>query len=81
MVESTHSQKAVRMTAKRHYRSYLLRLWSVGPEPCDWRAMLENPSTGERQGFANLDALCEWLHAQAVEPERSRAPLVNKEVE
>ena len=55
------------MTERRHYRSYLLRMWQVGPEFCDWRAMLENPSTGERQGFANLEDLCDWIQAQAKE--------------
>jgi hypothetical protein len=53
------------MTERQLYRSYLLRMWQVGQEPCDWRAMLENPSTGERQGFANLDDLCDWIQEQA----------------
>jgi hypothetical protein len=57
------------MAERRHYRSYLLRMWQVGPESCDWRAMLENPSTGERQGFGNLVDLCDWIQAQAGEPE------------
>jgi hypothetical protein len=44
------------------YISYLLRLWQVmceeGPA---WRASLEDTRTGERQGFANLDALLDYL--------------------
>jgi hypothetical protein len=48
-------------------------MWQVGPENCDWRAMLENPSTGERQGFANLDDLCDWIQAQAKGPLHSSA--------
>lgn len=52
------------MAARRDYQSYLLRMWRVGPEPSDWRAMLENPSTGERHGFASLAQLCAWVQAQ-----------------
>lgn len=37
-------------------RSFLLRLWSSG-EPCNcaWQATLEDPHTGQRVGFANLE--------------------------
>lgn len=56
------------MAERRHYRSYLLRMWQEDPESCGWRAMLENPSTGERQGFGNLDDLCDWIQAQDREP-------------
>lgn len=53
-----------------HYFSYLLRLWLT----CDdnarvWRASLESPGTGERQGFASLQALFEFLEAQTQPPE------------
>jgi hypothetical protein len=63
------------MIERRHYRSYLLRMWQVGPELCDWRAMLENPSTGERQGFANLDELCDWIQTQAQGSHQRATPL------
>lgn len=39
--------------------SYLLRLWRTLEG--DWRASLEAPGTGERQGFASLQALFEFL--------------------
>ena len=50
------------------YISYLLRLWrssdvSSGGK-ATWRASLENPHTGERTGFASLDALCHFLRQQ-----------------
>lgn len=47
------------------YLSYLLRLWRA-PDGADqpWRASLEDPLTGERKGFADLEALCAFLHSQ-----------------
>lgn len=47
------------------YLSYLLRLWRVnGEEKAVWRASLESPHTGERNGFASLDALVDFLRGQ-----------------
>jgi len=44
------------------YLSYLLRLWQItsGGELV-WRVSLEDPRTGERIGFANLEALFAFL--------------------
>ena len=43
------------------YRIYLLTMWeerSRDPEvPVQWRFSLEHPATGQRQGFASLEAL------------------------
>ncbi len=50
------------------YTAYLLRLW-----PADdrigtvWRAHLENPRTGERQGFSSLTALVAFLEEETGE--------------
>jgi hypothetical protein len=60
------------MKEQPEYLSYLLRLWRVSgqgesqsPLPkATWRASLEDPHTGERQGFASLDALVEFLWEQ-----------------
>ena len=47
------------------YQSYLLRLWrALGGAEQPWRASLENPLTGERQGFADLEALFAFLLTQ-----------------
>ena len=55
----------------RPYRAYLLRLWQVQCEDqLVWRASLENPHTGERQGFADLARLYEFLKEQTDEPSR-----------
>ena len=41
--------------------SYLLRLWRESEEQEVWRASLEAPQTGERTGFASLEALLVFL--------------------
>jgi hypothetical protein len=47
---------------KRRYISYLLRLWQVKSEGAlVWRASLESPHTGQRQGFASLAAMVAFL--------------------
>jgi hypothetical protein len=47
------------------YQSYLLRLWRTSTvEEAIWRASLENPQTGERLGFASLDAMVAYLRHQ-----------------
>lgn len=47
---------------QRGYRSYLLRLWQIKyGEELVWRASLEDPFTGERRGFASLEALFDFL--------------------
>jgi hypothetical protein len=50
---------------QRRYHSYLLRLWqtSNGKKQI-WRASLESPGSGERQGFANLQDLFDFLQTQ-----------------
>jgi hypothetical protein len=43
------------------YHTFLLTLWEERTEdpdlPSAWRFRLEDPRTGQRQGFANLEAL------------------------
>ncbi len=47
------------------YIVYLLRLWPTTDGEAEvWRASLECPGSGERHGFANLDALFAFLQAQ-----------------
>ena len=51
----------------RRYHAFLLRLWPVKIRgQTVWRASLESAHTGERQGFADLDALCRYLRQQTV---------------
>jgi len=46
----------------QRYRAYLLRLWQTGEdETAAWRALLEDPRTGERHGFADLNSLFAFL--------------------
>ena len=47
---------------QRGYLAYMLRLWRVDTgEGAAWRASVESPHTGERRGFASLDALFAFL--------------------
>lgn len=47
------------------YMAFLLRLWRVDTEcGCVWRASLEDPRSGRRQGFVDLDALHFYLSEQ-----------------
>ena len=50
------------------YRAYLLTLWEErgrDPDaPVVWRFSLENPRTGERRGFADLEALVAALQRE-----------------
>jgi hypothetical protein len=54
------------MADPRQYRVYLLRVWQVlSGERLVWRASLEDPRTGERHGFADLEHLIAFLAAQS----------------
>jgi hypothetical protein len=45
-----------------HYRAYMLRMWSVEQSgQAVWMASLEDPHTGERLGFSNVEALIVYL--------------------
>ncbi len=47
------------------YLSYLLRLWLVKNQTHHvWRCSLENVRTGERHGFADLEALYAFLNEE-----------------
>jgi hypothetical protein len=47
----------------QRYRAYLLRLWQTSEgEAAAWRALLEDPRTGERRGFADLNGLFAFLN-------------------
>ena len=56
-------QRTCRVSDERErYMSYLLRLWqTTSGNKVVWRASLENSQTGERRGFASLDALLRFL--------------------
>jgi hypothetical protein len=49
---------------RRDHLSFLLRLWRVEAKPAAvWRASLEDPKTGRRKGFANPNALMQFLRS------------------
>ena len=50
---------------KGRYLSYLLRIWQVKDGgDLTWRASLEDSHTGDRKGFASLEALVAFLWEQ-----------------
>jgi len=53
------------------YHSFLLRLWLVNDNgrPA-WRASLEQPRTGERKGFSNLDDLGLFLEQLTISTQK-----------
>ena len=59
------------MSQKPPYHSYLLRIWQTTDRGIPiWRASLESPCTGERQGFATLEALYAYLQQSTHKPSR-----------
>jgi hypothetical protein len=59
------------MSKQLRYLSFLLRLWQVKQNGREtWRASLEDPRTGEKRGFASLEALMDFLYAQVREGNR-----------
>jgi hypothetical protein len=52
------------------YLSYMLRLWQAGSRGGRqvWRASLENPHTGERQAFGDVEALVAFLTDRTSSP-------------
>jgi hypothetical protein len=55
---------------RRRYLSYMLRLWQTGDDKEQvWRASLESPGAGKRQGFACLKDLFDFLLAQTGQAE------------
>ena len=61
-------QKEARNRKTAPYLSYLLRLWPVQVEEKEysWRGSLEDPKTGKRTGFANLEELFAFLQTQTI---------------
>jgi hypothetical protein len=58
------SENAGHTAEQSSYQSYLLRLWRVKEGEEGWRASLESAQTGERRGFATLDALFDYVRSQ-----------------
>jgi len=63
------------MRTTSRYISYLLRLWQVS-EGCKpvWRAMLEDPRSGEQRGFASPEMLFAFLCDQMGRPTDPATP-------
>ena len=58
---------------------YLLRLWSVETENGrQWRASLESIDSSKRTGFADLEALLDFLEAQTATHQARNLPPIQK---
>ena len=67
------SDKAQRAGEQSDYQSYLLRLWRVSEGEEDWCVSLESARTGERRGFADLEAMLDFLRQRtALQPSAYR---------
>lgn len=54
------------------YTAYLLRIWQVNRDgERDFRISLENIHTGERRGFASVEALTAFLLASGEEDQEA----------
>lgn len=59
-----HRREAYVNARPGNYISFLLRLYRVrGQEGWSWRVSLEDPLTGERRTFPDLQALFDFLEA------------------
>ena len=64
------------------YYAYLLRLWQVRTDgEVVWRASIEDPHTGERHGFADLDRLYEFLEEQTRAASRGESQATNQTID
>ncbi len=54
----------------QHYHAYLLRLWRE-EEGLPWRATLQNPHTGEQEGFASVEQLITFIRNKTEAEESS----------
>jgi hypothetical protein len=60
------SDRAERAQEPPTYQSYLLRLWQVRDGEERWRASIESAQTGDRESFATLDALFDFLRSRTL---------------
>ncbi|MCB8926749.1 MAG: hypothetical protein H6652_14110 [Ardenticatenaceae bacterium] len=56
----------------QHYHAYLLRIWRE-EEGMPWRATLQNPHTGEQEGFASVEQLIEFLRDKTEEADSEKS--------
>lgn len=58
------------------YISYMLRLWRVNEaDGSVWRASLEDPHTGRRIGFDNVEGLFTFLRQQLDSADSDQSPI------
>jgi hypothetical protein len=70
--QGSPKQQGKRLMSKnlQHYHAYLLRIWRE-EEGMPWRATLQNPHTGEQEGFASVEQLIDFIRYKIEEDESS----------
>jgi hypothetical protein len=59
------TQERMETEESLHYVAYLLRMWGEkSGRTTEWRASLQDPHSGDRVGFADLDELFGFLRWQ-----------------
>jgi hypothetical protein len=58
----------------QYYHAYLLRIWRE-EEGMPWRATLQNPHTGEQEGFATVEQLITFIRAKTESTETAKLDL------
>ncbi len=62
------------------YLSYILRLWREDKPGSRWLSSLQNPISGERIGFADMDELFEFLRKKTRQGETRHRDSDSEEV-
>ncbi len=52
------------------YIVYVLRLWSGSDDEAGWRFSLEDPRTGARRGFGDVEELAAFLQSETAKGNR-----------
>ncbi len=67
-----------------HLRAYMLRFWEIRSRdpnhPPAWRFSLEDPHTGDRLGFADLEALVAFLQTELADIGRQTGSASNPSI-
>lgn len=59
-------------TQRPIWRSFLVRMWHEDEQT--WRSLVENPHTGERFAFTDVEKMLEFLRQEATRPTAEEPP-------
>ncbi len=79
-LEAAAKQQITGIGDVEEYLSYILRLWREVKPGSNWLSSLQNPITGERMGFADMDELFEFLRKKTSQGDISQPDKDTEEV-